>query len=578
MAETIFRADYRAPSHLIDTVHLEFDLDADSTSVINTMHVRPNPDAQHSSDLILNGETLTLVSVAVDGLPLDESRYTLGDDLLTIRGIDRECDVIVVNRFSPSANKALSGIYTSGQNLMSQCEAQGFRRITYFLDRPDVLSRYSVVIRASKEQYPVLLSNGNRIEEKDLDDGRHEARWEDPFPKPCYLFALVAGRLEALRDTIVLRTAAPPALKSGSSRRTSTRRSTRWTASRSPSAGTRSAGGSSLTSTASASWRRTTSTSAPWRTRASTSSTPATRSPIRRSPPTRTTPTSSPSSATSTSTIGRATVSRSATGSNSRSKEGLTVFRDQEFSADMLGDESARAVERIRNVKALRLAQFAEDAGPMAHPIRPDSYQEIDNFYTSTVYEKGAEVIRMLQTLLGKDTFRKGFDLYIARNDGHAVTCEAFLEAMEEASGRDLQQFRRWYSQAGTPRVAVSTQWNAEAGQLVMTVEQTTPPTPGQPAKEPMLMPFPVALLDAEGREMPVLLKGESEGSAQLTRMFELKDARQTWVFSGLREKPVPSLNRGFAAPVILDVSLDADALALLAPRRQRSLQPLGRP
>ena len=199
MAETIFRADYRAPSHLIDTVHLEFDLDADSTSVINTMHVRPNPDAQHSSDLILNGETLTLVSVAVDGLPLDESRYTLGDDLLTIHGIDRECDVIVVNRFSPSANKALSGIYTSGQNLMSQCEAQGFRRITYFLDRPDVLSRYSVVIRASKEQYPVLLSNGNRIEEKDLDDGRHEARWEDPFPKPCYLFALVAGRLEALR-------------------------------------------------------------------------------------------------------------------------------------------------------------------------------------------------------------------------------------------------------------------------------------------------------------------------------------------------------------------------------------------
>ena len=205
MAETIFRADYRAPSHLIDTVHLEFDLDADSTSVINTMHVRPNPDAQHSSDLVLNGETLTLVSVAVDGLPLDESRYTLGDDLLTIRGIDRECDVIVVNRFSPSANKALSGIYASGQNLMSQCEAQGFRRITYFLDRPDVLSRYSVVIRASKEQYPVLLSNGNRIEEKDLDDGRHEARWEDPFPKPCYLFALVAGRLEALRDTIVLK-------------------------------------------------------------------------------------------------------------------------------------------------------------------------------------------------------------------------------------------------------------------------------------------------------------------------------------------------------------------------------------
>ena len=566
MAATILRDDYREPAFLIKTVHLEFDLDADSTSVINTMHVCPNPNtANGSRDLVLNGEALTLVSIALNGTTLDESRYSLDNDLLTIRGIDHECDLSIVNRFSPSANKALSGIYVSGQNLMSQCEAEGFRRITYFMDRPDVLSTYSVVIRASKEQYPVLLSNGNRIEEKDLEDGRHEAHWEDPFPKPCYLFALVAGRLECLSDTITLkdgRTAQleiwvePQDIDKTQHTMDSLKKSIRWdeerwgleldldgfriVATNDFNFGAMENKGLNIFNARYALANPKVATDQDY--------------------------------ANIESVVGHEYF-HNWTGDRVTLrdwfqltlKEGLTVFRDQEFSADMLGDASARAVERIRNVRTLRSAQFAEDAGPMAHPIRPDSYQEIDNFYTSTVYEKGAEVIRMLQTLLGVETFRKGFDLYIARNDGKAVTCEAFLDAMEEASGRSLAQFRRWYSQAGTPRVSISTHWNAAEGTYRMTAEQSTPPTPGQPVKLPFLMPFPIALLDANGAEMPLLLEGESEGAAQPTRMFELSEERQTWTFVGLHEEPVPSLNRGFAAPIILDVSYTLEQLALLA-------------
>lgn len=574
MADTILRSDYKVPTHLIDTVHLEFDLDQESTSVINTMHVRPNPESRGSADLILNGETLTLVSVTVDGTALDESEYVLTDKTLTVPNITRACDVCIVNRFSPAANKALSGIYASGPNLMSQCEAEGFRRITYYLDRPDVLARFTVVIRASKDQFPVLLSNGNRIEENDLGDGRHEARWDDPFPKPAYLFALVAGNLVCRQENFPLKDGReasleiwvePQDIDKTAHTLESLKKAIRWdeerwgleldldgfriVATNDFNFGAMENKGLNIFNARYALANPTVATDTDY--------------------------------ANIESVVGHEYF-HNWTGDRVTLrdwfqltlKEGLTVFRDQEFSADMLGEESARAVERIKNVRTLRTAQFTEDAGPMAHPIRPESYQEINNFYTSTVYEKGAEVIRMLQTLLGRDTFRRGFDLYILKNDGHAVTCEAFLAAMEEASGRSLDQFRRWYGQAGTPRVSVSGVWNETDHTYVLTAEQTTPATPGQPVKLPLLMPFPVALLDAEGREMPVLLSGETESSAQTQRMLELSETRQTWVFTGLREKPVPSLNRGFAAPVMLDFPMTDDELALLS---QKDSDPFNR-
>ncbi|MDY4162492.1 MAG: aminopeptidase N [Sutterella sp.] len=565
MAE-ILRSDYRAPSHLIDTVHLEFDLDLDSTSVTNTMRVRPNPDAVGlGRDLVLNGETLTLVSVAVDGVQLEPNRYAVTEKSLTIFDLSRDCDVTVVNRFNPSANKALSGIYSSGRNLMSQCEAEGFRRITYYLDRPDVLARFFVVIRASKDQFPVLLSNGNRLEEKDLGDGRHEVRWEDPFPKPCYLFALVAGNLVCRREEIELKNGKkaeleiwvePQDLEKTAHTMESLKKAIRWdedrwgleldlegfriVATNDFNFGAMENKGLNIFNARYALANPNVATDQDY--------------------------------ANIESVVGHEYF-HNWTGDRITLrdwfqltlKEGLTVFRDQEFSADMLGDASARAVERIRNVKALRIAQFAEDAGPMAHPIRPESYQEINNFYTSTVYDKGAEVIRMLQTLLGSETFRKGFDLYISRNDGKAVTCEAFLEAMEEAAGRSLEQFRLWYSQAGTPRVTVSSLWDEASRTFTVTAEQTTPPTPGQPSKAPLLMPFPVSLIAPDGREMPALLADEPETAARTNRMFELSEAVQSWTFTGLSEKPVLSLNRGYAAPVIIDCSYSDAELALLA-------------
>ncbi len=560
------RNDYRVPTHLIRDVKLDFDLDPDTTCVINTMQVRPNPQSpEKNAALFLDGEDLTLVSVQLNGKILKEPEYRQVPGGIEIEGVTEESTLVIVNSFSPSANTELSGIYVSGKNLMSQCESQGFRRITYFCDRPDVLAKYTVTITAPKSLYPVLLSNGNRVEERDLEDGRHFVQWVDPFPKPSYLFALVAGNLVCRQEDFVLQNGKTASLEiwvepqnHEKTRHTleSLKKAIRWdeerwgleldlegfriVATSDFNFGAMENKGLNIFNTRCALANPDVATDADY--------------------------------FRVESVVGHEYF-HNWTGDRVTLrdwfqlslKEGLTVFRDQEFSADMLGEASARAVQRIKDVRALRAAQFPEDAGPMAHPIRPESYLTINNFYTTTIYEKGAEVIRMLQTLLGRDTFKRGFDLYIQQNDGRAATLEAFLSAMEEASGRDLGQFCRWFSQAGTPRVSVSNAWDEEKHALTLQVQQTTPPTPGEPVKLPLLIPFPVALLDQEGHEMAVQLQDEADAPEPGERMFELTEPEQTWIFVGLPQKPVLSLNRSFAAPVILEADFSDEELAFLA-------------
>ena len=566
MAQTIFRGDYRAPTHLVDSIRLEFDLAAEETLVKSTLVVRANPEStEDNAPLFMNGEDIALRSVAVNGHTLEAGHYRVDETGLTIPDLPAEAKIEITNTFSPKANTELSGIYASGANLMSQCESQGFRRITFFPDRPDVLSRYTTVIRGDTKTYPVMLSNGNLIEDRTLEDGRREVVYEDPFLKPCYLFALVAGKLVSnaskftLKDGRVVDLSVwvdPQDIDKTQHTLDSLKRAIEWdenrwgleldlndfkiVATNDFNFGAMENKGLNVFNSRCA--------------------------------------LANPAVATDDDYLRIEGVVgheyfHNWTGDRVTLrdwfqltlKEGLTVFRDQEFSADMLGEPSARAVQRIRDVSYLRASQFIEDSGPMAHPIRPESYQNINNFYTTTVYEKGAEVIRMLQTLLGRETFRKGFDKYIATNDGKAVTCEAFLDAMAEASGRDLSQFANWYSQAGTPRVTVRTAWDEINHRLTMTVTQSTPATPGQPVKKPFLIPFPIAFLSKSGVELPVQLAEEDEAPNLGTRMFELTAETSQWVFGNLPERPILSLNRGFAAPIILDAGLSEEDLAFLA-------------
>jgi aminopeptidase N len=551
--KTIYRKDYTPPGYRIETVDLDVTLGEETTRVRSRLALRAT--AVDAGPLVLDGEDMTLVSIRLDGAPLAEDAYTLAEKTLTIHAPPRKFTLETEADLRPQDNTALEGLYKSSGNFCTQCEAEGFRRITWYLDRPDVMAVFTTRIEGDKGRYPVLLSNGNRVESGDLPGGRHFAVWHDPFPKPCYLFALVAGNLACAEGTFTTRSGRDVALRiyvePGKEDRCghaleSLKKSMRWdeetfgleydldifmiVAVSDFNMGAMENKGLNVFNDKYVLANPETATDADYG---------------------------------FIEAIIAHEYFHNWTGNRVTCrdwfqlslKEGLTVFRDQSFSGDM----RSAPVERIKQVRALRARQFPEDAGPMAHPVRPDAYIEINNFYTPTVYEKGAEVIRMMHALLGKDGFRKGMDLYFARHDGQAVTCEDFVKAMEEANGADLSQFRRWYSQSGTPELTAEGRYDAAAKAYDLTVSQHCPPTPGQPEKLPMHIPLALGLLDEAGNPLSLRLDGEAAGNAAADRVLDVREATQTFRFTGIEAEPTPSLLRNFSAPVKLKLDLPAE-------------------
>ncbi len=573
-AVSIQRTDYSAPAFWIDTVDLSFDLDPAKTRVLNKMRLRRNPDVPAQA-LRLDGDELNLSRVLVNGasasFKIDGGKLVL-ENLPTAEagGFDLE----IFTTCTPAKNTKLMGLYVSNGSFFTQCEAEGFRRITYFLDRPDVMATYSVTLRANKATYPVLLSNGNLVDGGELSGegnaGRHFARWVDPHRKPCYLFALVAGQLESRQQRIISRAGKEHLLeiyvRRGDLGKTehamqSLMASIAWDEARFGlsldlerfmvvatsdfNMGAMENKGLNIFNT-----KYVLATQA---------------------------------TATDTDFSGIESVVgheyfHNWTGNRVTCrdwfqlslKEGLTVFRDQEFSQDLCFDASARAVKRIDDVRVLRTVQFPEDAGPMAHPVRPDSYVEINNFYTVTVYEKGAEVVRMMQTLVGRSGFAKGMQLYFERHDGQAVTCDDFAQAQADANpGSDLAarlaQFKHWYSQAGTPLVHAEGHFDAATGSYTLTLTQSCKPTTGQSAKEPFVIPINLGLVGPQGEDLPLQLSDEATPTL-VPRTFVMSQQQETLIFINLPVVPVPSILRGFSAPVVLEFNYsDAQLLHLLA-------------
>ncbi|MCX6130343.1 MAG: aminopeptidase N, partial [Proteobacteria bacterium] len=540
--QPILLNDYKAPAYLVSRVQLNFDLDPGHTRVRSNVFYKHNPG--HPRSLYLDGKALRLIKVSINqkNIPLETLKYS--EDFLLLENLPESFELELITEINPKANLALEGLYLSHNKFYTQCEPEGFRRITYFLDRPDVMAEYETTIHAALDQYPILLSNGNLIEQGISQDGKHFVKWHDPFPKPSYLFALVAGNLSRVSDTFTTQSGRKVALHIYVEEENlpkckfaldAIKRAMRWdeqvygleydldlfmvVAVSDFNMGAMENKGLNIFNSKY----------------------------ILASPETATDEDFEKILAV----IGHEYF-HNWTGNRVTLrdwfqlslKEGLTVFRDQEFSAD----EGSRAVKRIRDVRLLREQQFPEDGGPMAHPVRPESYIEINNFYTATVYHKGAEIIRMMHTIIGPKKFRKAMDLFFETYDGHAVTVEDFLNIVEKSSGQTMQQFKLWYLQAGTPRIQVLHSYDAKTQSLKLQLSQELPETPDQSLKKPQLIPLRIALFGQEGKALESVYQGQSSHEHLL--LFDQSNAE--FVLHAVLEAAVPSLLRNFSAPVLL--------------------------
>ncbi|MDE1465014.1 aminopeptidase N [Spartinivicinus poritis] len=555
--KTIYLKDYQEPDYWIDNTELSFDLGEEVTVVQSKLSLRLNENKTHGSlpPLVLDGTDQVLKQVLVDGKTIEPSQYELTDETLSLPVTQKAFIVEVTTEIKPQENTSLEGLYKSNGMFCTQCEAEGFRKITYYLDRPDVMAKFKTTIIADPQQYPVMLSNGNDIAKGERKDGKQWVTWEVPFKKPSYLFALVAGDLSNVTDKYTTCSGREITLKIFTEHKnidkcdhamTSLKKSMKWdedvygreydldifmiVAVDHFNMGAMENKGLNIFNSSCVLAKPDTATDNAYQ--------------------------------RIEAIVGHEYFHNwSGNRVTCRDwfqlslKEGFTVFRDAEFSADM----NSRPVKRIEDANFLRTAQFAEDAGPTAHPIRPDSYIEISNFYTLTVYEKGAEVVRMIHNIVGKEGFRKGSDLYFERHDGQAVTTEEFVKAMEDANQVDLTQFRRWYSQAGTPVITVMDQYDEDSQQYQLTIKQHCPATPGQTDKKPFHIPIAIGLLDPKGNGIALNDAGDT------TQVLDVTEQQQTFIFKNIAQQPLPSLLRGFSAPVKVKYPYSRDQLLFLA-------------